>query len=384
MICFSGGSPYQFINIINLKRNVLNNAPGDLLAHTLGGYNDMSTVTQRIKELGIFENVYEFKVDVSDDSKEVLNEELFGLGGNKTSNYINSLSSDGSFDVTKKTYSALYAASGLSFNVKLFSYFGSRNKEFKCYFYDEGIGQYYSKYRLYNNRDLIFANDYNVVLLLKYKSLMPQATGRFLYEPSLIGFANFNKIAPLPKIDLNDKELIEIYNYIFNYEPDEAFEKSKIIFFNSGFFYKERADQELEMLKIIEKYVKKEDFAVKFHPSVAKVPVEYEGYQTMKLKPIPFESFIMNNKSSAKKILISTCSSAMLTPKLVFGLEPQFVYLDKPIESEKEKAKQSSAFQSGTLSILNKVKAIYNNSQKVHRVSNNSEFEEFIKNLKLS
>ena len=90
MICFSGGSPYQFINIINLKRNVLNNAPGDLLAHTLGGYNDMSTVTQRIKELGIFENVYEFKVDSSDDSKEVLNEELFGLGGNKTSNYINS------------------------------------------------------------------------------------------------------------------------------------------------------------------------------------------------------------------------------------------------------------------------------------------------------
>ena len=74
----------------------------------------------------------------------------------------------------------------------------------------------------------------------------------------------------------------------------------------------------------------------------------------------------------------------MLTPKLVFGLEPQFVYLDKPIESEKEKAKQSSDFQTGTLSIFNKVKAIYNNPQKVHRVSNNNEFEAVIKNLKLS
>ena len=74
----------------------------------------------------------------------------------------------------------------------------------------------------------------------------------------------------------------------------------------------------------------------------------------------------------------------MLTPKLVFGLEPQFVYLDKPIESEKEETKATSAFQSGELSIFNKVKAIYNNPQKVHRVFNNSEFEEFIKNLKLS
>ena len=62
----------------------------------------------------------------------------------------------------------------------------------------------------------------------------------------------------------------------------------------------------------------------------------------------------------------------------------EFTSIYKPIESEKEETKATSAFQSGELSIFNKVKAIYNNPQKVHRVSNNNEFEEFIKNLKLS
>ncbi|GHU84454.1 hypothetical protein FACS1894198_0020 [Clostridia bacterium] len=361
MIAFSGGTPFQIINCINIKRNVLKNAPADLFCHTIGGYAGMSDITQRVRELGIFENVYEYRLINDDFGTKKIMEGLMGLEKNRIISIINNANIDGVFDLTKKEYTDFYAASGLDFNFLLGFYFGRRNKNFKFFFYDEGIGQYYSKYASYSDRDMIFSGMLDINKIQKYKSLMPEFAGRYLYEPQLICFQNFNKLNQLPKIDLNDNELIDIYNKVFDYQPDESLSSCKYIYFNCGFFAKDNLQKEMEIFEILLKTIPKDDFVIKFHPSVKVVPDEYKKYNFMEIKSIPFELFIMNDKMFSNKVLISNASSAMLTSKLVFGIEAEFVSLSEVVAKNK-------------MDLYNKVKMLYENRDKVHLLSGAKEF----------
>ncbi|MDR2817749.1 MAG: hypothetical protein LBB04_03435 [Oscillospiraceae bacterium] len=361
MVAFSAGTPFQIINCINIKRNVLGNAPADLFCHTIGGYAKMHDVTLRVRELGIFENVYEYRLMENDFLTEKLAEGLMGFEKNKIISLINSANVDGVFDLTKKEYTDFYAASGLPFNSLLGFYFGRRNKNFKIFFYDEGIGQYTSKYALHSDRDGIFSGILGVDKIQKCRSLLPEFAGRYLYEPRLISFQNFNKLNQLPKIDLADRELVDIYNKIFDYQPDENLSSRKYIYFNSGFFAEGRLQEELEISEILLRTIPKDDLVIKFHPSVKAVPSEYEKYNFMEIKPVPFELFVMNDKTFSSKILITPYSSAVLTPKLVFGMEAEFVVLDGACTRNK-------------MGIFNKVKMIYEDRNKAHLLNGAEEF----------
>jgi hypothetical protein len=361
MIAFSCGTPFQIINSINIKRNVLKDAPADLFCHAIGGYAGMHDVTLRIRELGIFENVYEYQLLGEDFLTKQLMEGLMGFERNKIISLINSANVDGIFDLTKKEYTDFYAASGLPFNFLLAFHFGRRNKNFKIFFYDEGIGQYCSKYAVYSDRDMIFSGMLDIDKIQKCRSLLPEFAGRYLYEPRLISFQNFNKLNQLPKIDLNDSELIEIYNKIFDYQADENLSSRRYIYFNGGFFAKDNLQKEMEIFEILLKTIPEDDFIIKFHPSVGGVPDEYKKYNFMEIKPVPFELFVMNDKTFSSKILISSASSAMLTPKLVFGMEAEFIALSETVAKNK-------------MNIFNKVRMLYKDRDKVHLLGGTKDF----------
>ena len=145
-----------------------------------------------------------------------------------------------------------------------------------------------------------------------------------LYEPRLAMRGDDLPTRPLPKIRRDDVPLRELLNFIFDYKPSR--EQTDFLFLEQSFRAEGIKSNDLSLMQECQRIVGPGRFAVKPHPRNPE-PVPYQMGLTRKYTvDAPWELFLLNEDVS-RQTVITVCSNAALTGRLVFGLDIRTVML---------------------------------------------------------
>ena len=182
--------------------------------------------------------------------------------------------------------------------------------------YEDGFSSYIIDYL-----DLGRAKINEHLEAIKIKKMVKKV---LLYEPRLAVRKGGLQNIQLPKISRDDKELIQILNYIFSYQKMNS--QYKFIFLEQSF----RADgikgNDIELMEECRKCVERKEFIVKTHPrNRINIPFE-RGLSCKDIDNAPWELFLLNEDLEDKTV-ITICSNAALTSRIVLGIEINTVML---------------------------------------------------------
>ncbi len=145
-----------------------------------------------------------------------------------------------------------------------------------------------------------------------------------LYEPRLAMRGDAIPNRPLPKISREDGELRGLLNYIFDYQPPEGGED--FFFLEQSFRAEGIQTNDLELMQECRQAVGPGRFLVKPHPrNPANVPAQL-GLTRRYAGDAPWELFLLN-EDPERYTLLTVCSNAALTGRIVFGLDIRTVML---------------------------------------------------------
>lgn len=145
-----------------------------------------------------------------------------------------------------------------------------------------------------------------------------------LYEPRLAMRGDDLPNRPLPKIRRDDAPLRKLLNFIFDYKPPR--EQPEFLFLEQSFRAEGIKSNDLVLMQACLQAVGAGRFAVKPHPRNPEY-VPYRMGLTRKYDvDVPWELFLLNEDVSDQTI-ITVCSNAALTGRLVFGLDINTVML---------------------------------------------------------
>lgn len=145
-----------------------------------------------------------------------------------------------------------------------------------------------------------------------------------LYEPRLAMRGDGLPNLPLPKIPRRDPGLRELYNYVFDYKPLQ--EGADFIFLEQSFAADGIKSNDLDLMKECQQAVGPGRFLVKPHPRNPENRPFALGLSRKYASAAPWELTLMN-EDVQNKTLITVCSNAALTGRIVFGLDLNTVML---------------------------------------------------------
>lgn len=207
------------------------------------------------------------------------------------------------------------------FNTLLLTYCKKKNSNVKFYIGEDG------------NRDYIYqdfgVNTTKLFKIIRFLSklnnheiiFIPDKYIRFLYCPNLIEKKNTDiKILPIIKNEKNYAIGRDVLNRIFEFNDDMNI-KDKYIFFES--VLEENMELQNKIIKSFRIFTRA--FILKTHP---RSDINYVGMKQYKHYHVPWEIICMNSDMK-NRVLISVNSNACLTPKIMFGKEPELIFLYK-------------------------------------------------------
>lgn len=152
-----------------------------------------------------------------------------------------------------------------------------------------------------------------------------------LYEPRLAmrGDALHNRA--LPKIDRQDSELRELLNHIFAYQPPE--ETYPFVFLEQSFRAEKLRTNDIELMRECQQAVGPKRFIVKPHPrNPENLPLQL-GLTRRYTDSAPWELFLLN-EGGRGTVILTVCSNAALTGRLLFSLDLPTVMLYELFEGK--------------------------------------------------
>ena len=311
MIAFFCGAPYQVIIATHLIHTEWKDEKVDL--YILDHFAGAKDLSDRLRELNLFHRVIFCEVLYLLDTfspyrpKRILQRfNKYTFSCEKTVRY--------HLDYSGQVYSDVYY-SYPDLIIKLaLKVFHRYNRSIKIHLFEDGLGGYFPLPR-YNRR-------YNEVFywLTGVSKLVWRYDTIRVFRPELM----YNTKVPIkriPLIDVDDSEYRDTLNSVFNFSPSDCINE-KIVFFEQPNYNVPTLD---ELLKdIISPYLSN-NAIVKLHPRT-KHPKRYKGYNVYENNGLPWE-VIIQNSDIENKILISSHSTALLTPKLLFNKEPIIVFI---------------------------------------------------------
>lgn len=145
-----------------------------------------------------------------------------------------------------------------------------------------------------------------------------------LYEPRLAMRGDGLVNRRLPKINREDGALKELLNYIFDYRAPQ--EEPDFIFLEQSFRAEGIRCNDLELMEECRRTVGSGRFMVKPHPrNPENLPLKL-GLSRRYSDAAPWELRLLNQEPERQTVL-TVCSNAALTGRLVFGLDPPVVML---------------------------------------------------------
>ena len=302
----------QLLNAIVLSKTVFKDVECD--AYILSNLDKYKSAVESSK---VFKNVYSYEL-------------LPDITGRQNSFKRMMVRIKNAMDVKKipgmmpsdlKSYECIFA-SGVSLRNYEIYYAAKRlNPSVRISLYEEGICEYYSLTEKSKSKKT-FSHFF-------FHSYYPEDCRElYVYEPSVVKSSWDNiSVKAIPKF-YDDRDLLALLNNVFGFNVEETLVYSnKVVFLESC--YDEDLESEKYQLELLNKVVEavgSEKVIVKLHPrsSKDKYPENIKSVYSY----IPFEILAVNMDLDCCAF-VSTCTSAIVNPKLILNQEPVVVCLDR-------------------------------------------------------
>lgn len=338
-VIFYVNTLFQVMVAIQLKRTVYCTDDADLVVTDRTG--EKSEFSMRIKDKKIFRHVYYCNTKEFVAPGNLIKKTVCYLRGN-----VFPCSVLHQMDEIRESYDMfLYHNDNIDSQV-LYDRLIKRNGEMNCIRFEEG-------YSIYIPLENTFTRGNRLRNFLGKKNLREVTEAVYVFNPGLLLVKFPYEVRELKKFDKNDKELLEIFNDIFDYHPDRAGTdallhgallcslKQKYIIFEEAFLTDKEDVEDYELIKWIADSVGRENVLIKLHPRT-----EANRFQTLGIEvethKVPWEVMQMNEDMSAK-VLISIASGSILASKLYFDEDVRSLLLYQCLKSKP--AKVSAEFE---------------------------------------
>ena len=330
-VLFAVDSFFQLIEATNLRITVYKDDDADVAIYA--STPNAKEITSRLNKSGLFTNCY------------FLNTSLVRCGSKysavekapKYFAYIGTLINPVSY--TLKTLEI----SDLKYDKFLFSGYGALpecifnairkiNTNIECFRFEDS---YVSYTREYGKEKGGFRIKFEHIMhnLFHGANIEEYIKGYYFAEPGLVQVEFSYPILESPRINRQDKRLINLLNDVFGYNKVVDLYGEKFIFFESGDSYFQKNDEDVGFITELIRFVGKDNVLVKRHPRCVENRFERLGVHIAKNSSVPWE-LIQLNKTMDGKVFITTTSAAALSSAVYFGDDCKSILL---YEGMKEK-----------------------------------------------
>ena len=300
-------SVYQLLTAVHMKRTILADRDTDLIVTDITP--QLKETVPRLKQTGIFARVIFGATQELSQKYAGAKDTALSEGFSNIDRIFRWTLSDELAD-----YTAVYFANFDPFARMLACRFYDESCPF--YWYEDGFSSYVIDY-LREDRAPINRHPEGGRIRDKVECVL-------LYEPKLAMRGDRLPCRSLPKINRDDVELREILNFIFAYKQQDM--DAAFIFLEQSFRAEGLKNNDLELMRECQQTVGSGQFIVKPHPrNLENVPLQM-GLTRRYPHDAPWELFLLNEELEDTTV-ITVCSNAALTSRLVFGMDMNTVML---------------------------------------------------------
>lgn len=347
-ILFLCDSVYQFINILNIKKNYFDAVDTDLI---LCKSTNVIKYLEQIKPLNLFQHIYISNYDSHYDYHRILeiDKRMRSLFPEK---YEKEIELDGEYTdffipvITYHYYQMIYYQMVKKGAVPA------------VHVYEDGGSTYISNFQPAALENI----DHS--LYPEHKRFYNNLRDVYMYRPDLYCGNKLVKSIPLPLINSSNPKLVQLLVSIFG---KFDLPTQKYIFFNESFAEDHKVSNEIQILNYISSIVGKENIAVKIHPRATKIEALYvlHGYHIFSDNSIPWELSVLSADLSSK-VLISISSNTIWTPYIIANrISRSISLLNTMVLSKRPHARQKEFF-----TLMKKVQAAINQNEIMFHIPN--------------
>ena len=353
------GMPFQAMNEINFVLNNVADSKGKSDAYIYHMFKGSDELSQKIKESGVFNNVYDF--DEYKEYNPILNK-LVTIVRLLYPKLALKHSCRGKLPLDKKNYKAIYISNPLAFMIDLHNVYPRAD----VFFIEDGTGSYFGNIsdqstNIFKMVDKFFFNG--------QKSISPAAI--YYSNPQLSKATIGCEVRSLPL--LSNGENFDIIKKIFDYKDNCLYTKNNLVYLTQPLDDREYFIKENE--KNIEKLIE-EVFASN---AVARVHPRHFGVKFEKMNMDTYANLWeleCIEQISDKNILIGAFSTAQFMPKILKNTEPTVVFTYKLLFTNLD-----NEFWRGIETFISDFKSLYNDKSKIHVPETLDELEKLLKNI---
>lgn len=319
--CFACTTPYQIIGAIEITHALQLDA--DL--YIFGVFPNSQTVADRLKSYHVFHDVY------------VVDTKRFGMGS-RISLGLHFLFAEKtvSFFLPKDIcYKTFYSSSRALKKVILMGVLKKRNPEMNRVIYEDGMGTYINSSHPLNASPLMKKLEW----FLGWEIDDPKRTRMIAHVPRLVeppAFLHGTEVGQMPGL-YSDPGTIEMLNDVFSVDDEKRIDERYILFDTLRPNPAVMSDEDFSILDAcysrIMHCVGAENIVCKPHPRSRKA--QDVGLRLYTSQELPMEVLYAGMTDLEKRVLISYTSSAMFTPKLLFGKEPCVISLHRMLKEKR-------------------------------------------------
>ena len=322
MILIACSTPLHIMNALNLKLTLLKNEAVDLIV--LDSSKDNVIYYEKLKKLNFFNDLFFLKLRNMNNSNSEIKWIRYLKAPKRYLRKKKELIKQ-SAGFNKKYEEFFICSSAVSFRI-IYYYIKKNNPSVRLNMLEEGV----FTYQYFLHRDNLLKRMFFRFFFggNPFKNLQRA----YIYRPDFMEKSGENiELKKLPFIDKNNKEIVQIFNNVFEYENKDSVEWSqKVFYFDQPFLVQSINANVLKLVDFIStKLAPKFQLNIKLHPRTNKNI--FENKVNVMQTRLPFEFVVMNNEVK-DKILISVFSSACLNPKIMFDEEPYVILLYKIID----------------------------------------------------
>ncbi|MGI6011839.1 MAG: hypothetical protein ACOX8H_10140 [Ruminococcus sp.] len=300
-------SVYQLFSAVHIRRALLGGKKVDLLLTDL--LPGAGVYKEKVKETGQFQRVLSAKTASLSQKYMTGTEQEIREGYAKADSIFRWTLCD-----EPGKYEEIYFSNFDTFTRMLACRLYGDHPSFICY--EDGFSTYVIDY-LRKERAAVNRTEEG----MKIKDLVTKV---MLYEPRLAMRGDRFPNARIPKVSVRDDELKELLNYIFSYKKPDMWEN--FIFLEQSFRAEGMKSNDLDLMEECQAAVTPEHFIVKPHPRNEENIPFARGLSRKYDGRVPWELFLMNEEEGRWNLL-TVCSNAALTGRLVFGMDIHTVML---------------------------------------------------------
>lgn len=264
-------------------------------------------------------------------------------------------------------YEEIYIFSATRFPINMIY----KNRKAKVVYVEDGMDSYIGRIKPAVSRK---ARMICALVGRNYKRIIPDIV--YLNEPQICDASIDYHIKRIPNQNFRNTKLNVLYRYVFNYQEEPTYKEKRIIYLGQA-FVADRMGMGIEKIEdsIAEKMQFFEDKVIyRKHPREDEVSLKWqyidEGTNMWEL--------VCQDDIDDDSILLSSFSTALFIPKILYDKEPWLIYTYKLYD---EYFAEENNLIVGIEKMITRIRASYSNCRKVICVKNVGEIPDIISEI---